>query len=270
MFRFIVFCPNKMLNLLCAMYSSILGQNYIFGQNSVKDANVPASTFLLDWNQLRSTPSATRDELFRMQRNTFIGLPTKYHHHKGLGRVAAYELPNQFNLFNPFSPNPQVAASKPLPPVSKSLPIAPSKPKQLPQSALLKSNDAFAPTPQVTAPKPLQPVSKSLPIIPSKPKQLPKAADLKSKDAFNKILKLQEFKRLQQIKKKIEGNTPSKFPEKLPRKVEPFFPSLPKPISERRSGIISDSLKSGGSDHQIIRNSLSRFKVYQAVPDEDF
>jgi len=230
--------------LCCASFTeakinhNIAGKNNIFSHKSVKGANVPASTFLLDWNQLKSSSSsATREELFRMQRNTFMGPSTTYRHYNGLGRIAAYDLSQPFNLFNPFTQNKQ----------------------------------------HVT-PKPLQPIFKSLPIVHWEPEASPQSVVSKPKITLDKSLEIQEANKFPELKKIIKKKPQLKSPEKLTRKVEPFFPYLPKSKSETGSGLFFDSSlhdrtsifeKSGGRN-RIISNSLSRFKVFQAVPDEEF
>merc|ERR1719211_541215 len=84
------------------------GRNSIFSQNIVKDANVPASTFLLDWDQLKSV-SATRDELFRMQRHTYMLNPITYNHYNGIGNS---QFQHKFSLFDPFTPRPNTVTPK--------------------------------------------------------------------------------------------------------------------------------------------------------------
>jgi len=87
------------------------GYNSILSQNAVKGANVPASTFLLDWNQLKASTMPTRDELYRMQRHAYVLSPMTQQHYKG-GIAPSIEGQHQFSLFNPFtfSPNEPVPA----------------------------------------------------------------------------------------------------------------------------------------------------------------
>jgi len=78
------------------------GHNSILSQNAVKGATVPASTFLLDWNQLKASAASTRDELYRMQRHAYMLSPITQQHYKG-GIAPSIEGQHQFSLFNPFS-----------------------------------------------------------------------------------------------------------------------------------------------------------------------
>lgn len=204
------------------------GGNSFFSQNIVKDAKVPASTFLLDWDQLKSA-SVTRDELFRMQRHTYMLSPITYNHYNG-ARKSTFQ--HKFNLFNPFTPRPKTLTSKSVEIIPNSIPSA-----------------FFASTPI-----PLLPISNT------------KVTENKAK---NQKLQLQN-----KIKKALKR----KSPEKLPRKIEPFFPSLPESSSEVRSDALLRSpfyqrktIPVGSSAiDEINNNFLSRFKVYQAVPGDDF
>jgi len=101
------------------------GHNNILSQNSVKDAIVPASTFLLDWNQLKASAAATRDELYRMQRHTYMLSPMSYQHYNGGSAAQNIDsessninsasiqpsFQHQFSLFNPFA----LAQNEPVP-----------------------------------------------------------------------------------------------------------------------------------------------------------
>jgi len=204
------------------------GGNNIFGQNIVKDANVPASTFLLDWDQLKSA-STTRDELFRMQRHTYMLSPINYQYYNGAGKK---HFQHQFNLFNPFTPKPTKATPKPITIVPNSIPSA-----------------SFASTPL------------PLPPIPN-----------------NKVTENKINSQKLQLQKKIMKAPKTKSLEKLPRTIEPFFPSLHESKPEVRSDTPSrPSLNKqqwtpvrSSAIEEINNNLLSRFKVYQAVPGDDF
>jgi len=87
------------------------GHNSFLSQNSVKGATVPASTFLLDWNQLKASAAATRDELYRMQRHTYMLSPMSYQHYNGGGVAQNIEGQHHFSLFNPFA----LAQNEPVP-----------------------------------------------------------------------------------------------------------------------------------------------------------
>jgi len=212
------------------------GKNSIFSKNIVKDAKVPASTFLLDWDQLKSA-SVTRDQLFRMQRHTYMLSPFTYNHYNGAGKS---NFQHKFNLFNPFTPRPKQLTPKSVEKIPNPIP-----------------SPSFASTPvDATVDAIINLLSTS-----------------NNKVTENKI-KNQKL----QLQKKTKKALKIKSPKMLPRKVEPFFPSLPESKPEVRSDALLHSpfyqrktIPTGSSAIDDINNNLSsRFKVYQAVPDDDF
>jgi len=242
------------------------GGNSIFNQNIVKDANVPASTFLLDWDQLKSASrndynklqklqTATRDELFRMQRHTYMLSPITYNHYNGKIPTKV-NFQHQFSLFNPFTPG-----SKEVKP--KSIEMIPN---------------AIASVPFVTTPAPLPSapfVTTPAPLLTTSSTKAPQPEAKSEKLQFRKKIKKQS--KIKSLEKLPRKNDPLKNirrflkakskPEAKPASVfrSPLKQEKPTPIKQEKPTPIRSSAIDESND-----NHLSRFKVYQAVPDNDF
>ena len=147
---------------------------------------MPASTFLLDWDQLKSASrndynklqklqTATRDELFRMQRHTYMLSPITYNHYNGKIPTKV-NFQHQFSLFNPFTPGSKEVK---------------------PNSIEIVSN-AIASAPFVTTPAPLLTTSST------------------------KTLQHEAKSEKLQLQKEIKKQSKIKSPEKLSRKNDPL------------------------------------------------
>lgn len=238
---------------------NIAAQNNIFGQPTVKDAKVPASTFLLDRNQVN--PSLMRDQLLRMQRHTPFSSfhkfsPFTYQHYNGIGGT---NFPHRFNIYNHFGTQRKASDT-----VFASLPAAASKPSpksKFQYKIVPKSKSADNTTRKVQEKLRFQ-------VRPE-----PKSLVPKSKSAVNTNLNRHEKLRIQALANKVKSKPTSKPPKKLSRKIEPFFPSLPSPSSETKPKKIVDLpfqdrklIQKHSGDNEIDNNLLPRFKIFQAVP----
>jgi hypothetical protein len=139
---------------------------------------------------------------------------------------------HKFNLFNPFTPSPNNVTPKTISIVPNSIPSA-----------------SVAPTP-----------------VPSRP--IPNTKVTEKKVNSQKL----------QLQKKIIKAPKIKSPENLPTTIEPFFPSLPeskpevRPDTPLRSPLQKQQWTPVRSSaiEEINNNLFPRFKVYQAVPGDDF
>lgn len=212
-------------------YNNAGGSNF-FSENTVEGAQVPASTFLLDWNALKSS-SVTRNQLFRMQRQAYMSSPITRQHYHG---AATNEFQHQFSLFNPFTTTPQEAQ---------------------PQN-----------------------IEATVNLIPAKSLESEPSSSFVGTTPKTKVYKIKKkpLGSFSESQKKRKYDALVKSPEKLPRKIGPFFPSIPTTKSERnlepthhsplqqRKRVVFKSSRSNDINH----NFLSKFKVYDAVPAEKF
>lgn len=185
------------------------GHNSILSRNSVKGANVPASTFLLDWNQLKASTTSTRDELYRMQRHAYMLNPITQQHYKG-GIAANIGGQHQFSLFNPFTFSP----NEPVP--SKT--IQPNS-HFIPSNSIESTSTLALKTPPTNAPQKLHMAVK--PLLPSIP------------------------------------TPPAPEPDFTPRFRSRKF--------QRKNSFVNPEVH-----NSINHNHLSKFKVYEAVPEDAF
>jgi hypothetical protein len=168
--------------------------------------------------------------------------PITYQHYNGIGKT---NFQHQFNLYNPFTPKPFDTPIKASEPNIQHLILA------FPSSTTTASTTASS----TTHPEPKR-------LVPN-PKSAP-----------NATLKLQEKIRLQKLRNKIKKKPTSKSLEKITRKIEPFFPSIPTPSLEPKSGQIfnnqfqtkKSTIQKSSWHNEIDNNLLPRFKIFQAVP----
>merc|ERR1712080_306837 len=100
---------------------------------------------------------------------------------------------------------------------------------------------------------------------------------------LSKIQKVSKSQELQakpkKIEKKTQNDTPKQLSEDLPKAVEPFFPTVADSASKETKPSIASNVKLVAvqdkfdqNDAEVdLSNSVSpKFKVFPAVPDEDF
>ena len=310
------------------------GENGAFSRGSIKDSRLPASTYLLDRNDFKSTSSITRDQLFRHQRHTYLFSPF-------YNSIGGFGVPHNFKLFNPYtkaktpdvvtnafqttyqpSPTAQLISNdNPLPTelnkIQKGATLAASQLEvakfsqpsiRKPQNELKKVRKVpTLPTSQWTPTESHQPSFSNkhqLQRVLSKIQKVSKSQELQAKPKKIKKKKQNEIPKqlsedlskvvepfslkvadstLEKTKPLTKPSKPSSKPSKplaKPSKtIEPFFPSVvdstpketkPSIVSNVKLEAVQDTFDRNGAEIDLSNSVSPKFKVFPAVPDEDF
>lgn len=313
---------------------NVAGENGVFSRGSIKDSRVPASTYLLDRNDFKSSSSITRDQLFRHQRHTYLFAPF-------YNSIGGFGVPHNFKLFNPYtkaktpdvvtnafqttyqhSPTAQLISNdNPLPTelnkIQKGATLAPSQLEvakfsqpsiRKPQNKLKKVPKVpKLPTSQWTPTESHQPSFSNkhqLQRVLSKIQKVSKSQELQAKPKKIKKKKQNEItkqlsedlsKVVEPFSPKVADSTlektkpltkpskpsakPSKPLAKPSKTIEPFFPSVvdstsketkPSIASNVKLEAVQDTFDQNGAEIDLINSVSPKFKVFPAVPDEDF
>jgi hypothetical protein len=309
---------------------NVAGENGAFSRGSIKDSRLPASTYLLDRNDFKSSSSITRDQLFRHQRHTYLFSPF-------YNSIGGFGVPHNFKLFNPYtkaktpdvvtnafqttyqpSPTAQLISNDNPGPteLNKIQKVATLAASQLEvakfsQPSIRKPQNELKKVPKV----PKLPTSQWTPTESHQPSFSNKHQLQRVLSKIQKVSKSQELQaKPKKIKKKTQNETPKQLSEDLskvvepfspkvadsrvektkpskpsakpskplakPSKtVEPFFPSVvdstsketkPSIASNVKLEAVQDTFDQIGAEIDLSNSVSPKFKVFPAVPDEDF
>jgi len=313
---------------------NVAGENGAFSRGSIKDSRVPASTYLLDRNDFKSSSSITRDQLFRHQRHTYLFSPF-------YNSIGGFGVPHNFKLFNPYtkaktpdvvtnafqttyqpSPTAQLISNdNPLPTelnkIQKGATLAASQLEvaKFSQPSIRKPQNKLKKVPKV----PKLPTSQWTPTESQQPSFSNKNQLQLVLSKIQKVSKSQELQaKPKKIKKKTQNETPKQLSEDLPKSVEPFSPKVAdaklekakpfakpskpsakpsKPLSKPSKAVepffptgvdsmskeakpsiasnvkleaVPDTFEQNDAEIDLSNSVSPKFKVFPAVPDEDF
>jgi len=313
---------------------NIAGENGAFSRGSIKDSRLPASTYLLDRNDFKSTSSITRDQLFRHQRHTYLFSPF-------YNSIGGFGVPHNFKLFNPYtkaktpdvvtnafqttyqpSPTAQLISNdNPLPTelnkIQKGATLAASQLEvaKFSQPSIRKPQNELKKVPKV----PKLPTSQWTPTESHQPSFSNKHQLQRVLSKIQKVSKSQELQaKPKKIKKKKQNEIPKQLSEDLSKVVEPFSPKVAdstlektkpltkpskpsakpsKPLAKPSKTIepffpsvvdstsketkpsiasnvkleaVQDTFDQNGAEIDLSNSVSPKFKVFPAVPDEDF
>lgn len=261
-------------------------KNNVFGRNNGKGGIAPASTFLLDRNEI--FPSFTRDELFRIQRHAYnIFSPIRNNDHSGTN--LPYQVNQGSRFYTPFKPNLYYTSTSRTPlSFFESSTTESSKPIAEPNVEVqnwknVETSKKFTKTPFRVHSDPLLDLSttkssKSISEPKAEKEKVEKSEKInkKSNISINTILKHQEKRRLQVVRNKTKKKPVYrrlKYPLAKKLTVSPLLPELLP--SESISGSTVDAFtkiksKKGSVNRGINNNLQQKFKVFKAIPEENF